>query len=212
VRRFAKPKPKERRSVPIPDNLRSSLRDVRQIIQDSVNNPDSRIDYGDAIQADGICGGRTGKKLRPFVLTFFPADDWERGRWFLTLHQTEIEDIADGVLASLPMYCCRSADCRCKFREPDDQCFFCDYESDPDRGRFTMPEATSRLEAIGIRGVSESLTFEATKALFGDPFKQGGGGVVSGITVDPWAKFRIGDRDIHIEFGTRSGRITAVTI
>lgn len=45
----------------------------------------------------------------------------------MTLHRTEIEDIGDGVMTELTLYCCDSRDCRCKFREADDHCFYCDY-------------------------------------------------------------------------------------
>ncbi len=43
------------------------------------------------------------------------------------LHRTEIEDIADGRMTDITMYCCQSPDCRCKFHEENEYCFYCDY-------------------------------------------------------------------------------------
>lgn len=124
-------KPKDRRAVVIPDDLRDALREVRQLLEDAKNDPDIPLDFGDAIQVAGVlCGGRFGKPKRPFVLTYFPPDRAERGRWYLKLHPLEIEDIADAVMTELVMYCCTSTDCQQKFREAGDHCFFCDYDDD----------------------------------------------------------------------------------
>lgn len=127
--RRLQPQAKERRKVPIPDELRDSLRDVFQLVQQARHDPDIVLDFGDAIQVGALCGGRYGKKPRPFVFTYYPAGDAERGRWFLTLHRTELEDIGDGRMTELTMYCCTSQDCRSKFREESEYCFFCDYEN-----------------------------------------------------------------------------------
>lgn len=121
------PKPKDRRKVPIPDELRESLQEVFELIQEARHDPDIMLDFDDAIQVGSVCGGRYGKKPRPYVLTYFPEGDRERGRWVLTLHRTDIEDIADGRMTEITMYCCTSPECRCKFREADEHCFYCDY-------------------------------------------------------------------------------------
>ena len=121
------PKVKDRRKVPIPGELRDSLREVFELIQRARHDPDVNLDFDDAIQVGAVCGGRYGTKQRPFVLTYYPEGDAKRGRWFLTLHRTEIEDIGDGRLTEISMYCCTSPDCRSKFREADDHCGHCDY-------------------------------------------------------------------------------------
>ncbi len=127
--RRSQPKPKDRRKVPIPGELRDSLREVSELIRQARHDPDIKLDFDDAIQVgDGaVCGGRDGSKQRPFVLTYYPEGDRERGRWFLTLHRTEVEDIGDGRITEITLSCCTSPDCRCKFREADDTCFYCDY-------------------------------------------------------------------------------------
>ena len=77
-------KPKDRRKVPIPAELRDSLHEVFELIQQAKSDPDIRLDYDDAIQVGAVCGGRIGTKPRPYVLTYYPEGDGERGRWFLT--------------------------------------------------------------------------------------------------------------------------------
>jgi hypothetical protein len=108
------------------------MRGVHQIIQEAQNDSDISIDYDDAIQIGGLCGGRCGdNKKRPFQFTYHPSDGNPRGRWYLTLHPLEIEDIADGVMTEITMYCCRSAECQIKAREADAHCFYCDYADEP---------------------------------------------------------------------------------
>ena len=126
-------KAKDRRKVSIPDELRESMCEVHELIREAKRNQDILLNYDDAIQVgDGaICGGRYGKKPRPYLLTYYPKGDEERGKWFLTLHHTEIEDIGDGRMTEITMYCCTSPDCRSKFREADETCFYCDYVEVP---------------------------------------------------------------------------------
>ena len=142
ARRFL-PKPKERRKVPIPAELRDSLLEVFELIQQAKHDPDIVLDYDDAIQVGAVCGGRYGKKPRPYVLTYFPEGEGKRGRWYLTLHRTEIEDIRDGRMTEITMFCCSSPECHCKFREEKENCFFCDYEDDAE-----TRSSQARLEAL----------------------------------------------------------------
>lgn len=125
--RRKQPRPKDRRKVPIPADLRESLREVFELIRQAKHDPDVRLDYDDAIQVGAVCGGKYGSKQRPYVLTYYPEGNRETDRWFLTLHRTEVEDIGDGTMVEITMYCCVSPDCECKFREADDHCFHCDY-------------------------------------------------------------------------------------
>jgi hypothetical protein len=141
--RRLQPRPKERRKVPIPAELRDALREVVELIRQARRDPDVVLDYDDAIQIGAVCGGRIGRQPRPYVLTYFPEGDRQRGRWCLTLHRTEIEDIAEGRMTELTLFCCTSPDCRCKFREETGTCFFCDYEDDEGTRHFK-----ARLEAL----------------------------------------------------------------
>ena len=75
----AQPKPKDRRKVPIPVELRAALREVFELIQEAKYDPDIVLDFDDAIQVGPVCGGRYGKKPRPYVLTYSPEGDADRG-------------------------------------------------------------------------------------------------------------------------------------
>ncbi len=105
-------------------------REVLHVIREAKRDPHVSIGYGDAIQIGPISGGRVGTKKRPFCFTYSPTDDPRRGVWWLTLHPMEIEDIVDGRLSAITMNCCESKDCRCKFREEDETCGYCDNEED----------------------------------------------------------------------------------
>ncbi len=120
-------KPKERRMVPIPDDLRDVMRETYELILEARRDDTIAIDFDDAIQIGGLCGGRVGKKPRRFQFDYTPPDDKD-ARWELALHPTEIEDIGDGRMTELLMYCCTSPNCRRKFREAEGVCFECDYE------------------------------------------------------------------------------------
>ena len=129
-------KPKDRRKVPIPDELRESLREVHEFLRETKRGDDSPIDFDDAIQIGRVCGGQVGTDARPYVFAFYPSDDKRRGMWYLTLDSTEIEDIGDGRMTEITMFCCTSPDCRTKFREPDEDCFYCDLEDDEETKAF----------------------------------------------------------------------------
>lgn len=60
--RRLQPRPKERRKVAIPAELRESLREVFELIRRAKTDPDIVLDYDDAIQVGAVCGGRYGEK------------------------------------------------------------------------------------------------------------------------------------------------------
>jgi hypothetical protein len=205
------PKPKQRRKVPIPAELRESLHEVFELVQRSKCDPDIVLDYDDAIQVGRVCGGRYGKKPRPFVLTYYPEGDSEQGLWFLTLHRTEIEDMGDGRIAEVTLYCCASPECRCKFREPDEHCFYCDYVNDPDYGTFVFPEAESKLAQRGVTGLSGESTRADVVAALGPPDATGGGSKQPPLGyIWPWIAYRRADCQLRFEFG--KGRVRNVTV
>jgi hypothetical protein len=127
---------KERRLVPIPDDLRESLREVHELIQEAEYDRDIDLDFDDAIQVGNVCGGRVRGRLRPYQLTYYPPGDSRRGRWQLALGEADIEDIADGRMTSIRLYCCVSSDCRSKFSRESDVCFVCDYEDTPEEAGY----------------------------------------------------------------------------
>ncbi len=207
------PKLKDRRKVPIPAELRNSLREVFELIQEARSDPDICLDYDDAIQAGAVCGGRYGKKPRSYVLTYSPKGDAARERWYLTLHRTEIEDIGDGRMVEIALYCCTSPNCRCKFREPDDHCFYCDYADDPNYGTFTFPEAALKLTDRGVAGLSENSTKEDVVGVLGAPDESGGGLKQPRLGyIWPWIRYRRSDCQLRFEFNKNSTRLRSITI
>lgn len=206
-------KPKDSRKVSIPHELRDSLLDVFELIQQAKNDPDINLDYDDAIQVGAVCGGRYGKKPRVYVLTYFPQGDAERGRWFLTFDLTEIEDINDGHLTELMLHCCTSSDCRCKFREPDDHCFHCDYAEDPNYGTFAFPDAAFKLSERGIARLSEDSAKEDVVSELGAPDGFGGGIEIPPLGyVWPWIIYHRPDCQLRFEFNQDSTRIRCITV
>ncbi len=211
--RRLQPKSKDRRKVPIPAELRESLHEVFELIQQAKTDPDIVLDYDDAIQVGAVCGGRYGKKPRPYVLTYYPEGDGERGRWYLTLHRTEVEDIGDGRMAEITLLCCTSPDCRCKFRDADDHCFFCDYADDPNYGTFVFPEAGSKLAQRGIAGLSENSTQEEVVTALGLPDESGGGTKQPPLGyIWPWIKYRREDCQLRFEFTNDNKRIRNIAV
>ena len=92
--------PKDHRLVSIPEHLRDGMREVHQLLQDAENDPDIAVDYDDAIQVPGLCGGRYRKGKRPFGFLYYPENGGKRDRWYLTLHPLEIEDISEVIEAA----------------------------------------------------------------------------------------------------------------
>jgi hypothetical protein len=210
-RRIVRPQPKDKCSVPIPEELRAAFREIWETIQLAESDDSRNIDFDDAIQAPGIYGGKIAKGARPFIFTYSPFDDRERGRWFLHLARIEIEDIADGVIESLTLYCCTSSTCRCKFSDPSETCFYCDYAEDPDHGTWPVAEALPRLEKIGFHIAPEDMTFDELVRRLGDPIRTGAGTIIGNTPMRPWAKFRFGNRVLHFAFDTVDARATEVT-
>ena len=199
--RRVRPMPKDRRKVSIPDDLRESFRQVHELILEAKRDPDIRLDHGDAIQVGAVCGGRYGKKPRRYVFTYFPQGDSERGKWYLTLDHTEIEDIGDGRMTEITMSCCTSSDCQTKFREADGRCFYCDYFDDPDFGSFEFPLAEEKLIQRGVIGLCRTSTKEEVTALLGTPDKIGGGITIEIIGyVPPWINYRLLDCQVTFRF------------
>ena len=55
------------------------MRAVRQVLRDAENDRDIAVDFDDAIQGEGLCGGRYRAGTRPFGFTYYAPDRDERG-------------------------------------------------------------------------------------------------------------------------------------
>ena len=68
------------------------------------------------------------KGTQNYIFTYFP--DKTRGirdKWHFQFDVQEIKSIARGELKTLLLWACQDESCGCKFQDPDDTCFYCDY-------------------------------------------------------------------------------------
>lgn len=204
--RRRQPRPKTNQATPIPDALRESMREVQQVIQESGRDPDVRIDFDDAIQTPDLCGGRIGSGNRPFKFTYYHAGDAnEKTRWYLAVHEREIEDIADGRLTTLNLYSCDTPKCGHKSTDVDDLCD-CDYVDDPHYGNIEFPNAASTLEYLGIKGIKADSPKEDVIEILGEPTLTGGGEKHPSIGyIYPWIKYHRTDCQLRFEFRKSKG-------
>lgn len=206
------PKEKERRRVEIPIDLRAALQEAHFLIAESKHDPDVRVDYDDAIQCGCLIGGRIGTGKRPFEFTYYPERESKtRGRWHLALHPLEIEDIADGWMTELTLYCCRTPDCGHKSNDPEDLCD-CDYVEDPYFGNIKLPDIHEALRRIGLPEITHSSTRTEIVEVLGEPQEVGGGEKHPMLGyVWPWIKYFRTDCQIRFEFN-RSGALRMLSI
>lgn len=208
----AEPNEKERRKVAIPEDLRDAIREAHYLIGESKRDPDVRVDYDDAIQCGCLIGGHVGSKKRPFEFTYYPAGDRSaKSRWKLALHPLEIEDIADGCMTEINLYCCKSPNCGHKSTEPEVLCDF-DYVDDPYTGNVNLSDTDEALRRIGIFDITQNSTRNEIVQLLGNPQKTGGGGKRPAFGyVWPWIKYLRTDCQLRFEF-QKSGRLRGISI
>lgn len=206
------PKEKDRRRVAVPDDLREALREAFFLINESERDPDVRVDYDDAIQLGCLIGGRVGSDKRPFEFTYYrDGDHAGAARWHLALHPIEIEDIVDGHMTEITLYCCRTPDCGCISNDPEYFCS-CDYVNDPYSGSIDLSDTVEALNRVGISGLCESSTHDDVLGVLGEPHQSGGGekNPVFGY-IWPWIKYNRTECQVRFEFHT-SGKLRGVSI
>lgn len=206
------PREKERRKVVIPDELRDAIREAHFVIQESERDPDVRVDYDDAIQSSCLIGGRVGSAKRPFEFTYHPESGRSsRSRWNLALHPLEIEDIADGHMTELELYCCRSPDCGFKSTDPKGHCS-CDYIDDPYFGNIKPADTDEALRRIGLPEITLQSSREEILHLLGEPQETGGGRKHPNRGyIWPWIKYFRPDCQLRFEFQKR-GELRGISI
>ena len=202
------PKPKERRRIPIPADLKDALTEALQLIKDSRCDPDVRVDFDDAIQIGGLCGGKVGEKRRPFEFSYYPPGA-EKARWELAFHPLEIEDIVDGHLAEMTLHCCTTPNCGFKSNDVDIYCD-CDYVEDPFFGSFSFPAAQAKLAHWRLPAFESSSRRQDIVNVLGTPCEEGGGYKAEGRRIPVWIKYFREDCQIHFQFD-RKGHLEKVT-
>lgn len=194
------PVPKERRKVLIPQELREALREANWQIQESKRDPGVRVDYDDAIQFSGLIGGRIGDKRRPFEFTYRHRIGDETGLWHLSFHPLEIEDIADGRMTELLLYCCPTPGCGYCSRDQGHTCQ-CDYVEDVRYGTKEFPAAQGMLDSWGITGLNASSRRADVIAKLGPPTLTGGGEKHEALGyISPWIKYHRADCQLRFSF------------
>lgn len=195
------PKPKERRRIPVPLDLRDGLTEAFQLIKESRSDPDVRIDFDDAIQVGRLCGGKVGDKRRPFEFSYYP-EGITKARWELAFHPLEIEDIVDGRDTELTLYCCTTPDCEFKSNNANSYCH-CDYVEDPYFGSFSFPVANDKLVHWNLPAFTSSTTRQDIIDVLGPPGAAGEACEVHGIKIPVWIKYYRDDCQVHFQFGRR---------
>lgn len=192
----------------MPEELREALREVDRLIAEAENDPDTALDFDDAIQATAVCGGRIGQEPRPFQLTYYAASG---DRWELALSALEIVDIADGHTREMLLYCCVDPACDSKFSRPGSSCMRCDFVEDARYGTFTGPDAIARLRAEALPEPSEPTRGAIISAL-GEPDETGGGTYFrESIYVWPWIKYHLEDAQLRVAFDDE-GNVKEVSV
>jgi len=200
-----RPKPKERRKVPIPSDLVESMREIVEILQEAERDREVDLDYGDAIQTESVCGGRYNKKQGRFRFTYY----CKPSRWELDLYRIQIDDIAIGHQTELILYCCAS--CGNKFSAADKTCD-CDYEEDPDFGTFHFPEAAEKLQQRGVVGLDDHSARVDIITHLGAPDKTGGDFTDTALGyIWPWIWYQRNDCQLRFEFD-KQDRIRNITV
>jgi len=206
------PKEKERRRVEIPADLRDALREAHFLIAESKHDPDVRVDYDDAIQCGCLIGGSVGTRQRPFEFTYY-ADGFRQSKalWHLALNPLEIEDICDGHMTELTLFCCRTPDCGHKSNDPEDRCD-CDYVEDPYFGNIKPCDTEEALRRIGLPQITQSSTRGDIVQVLGEPPEFGGGEKHPAFGyVWPWIKYSRTDCQVRFEF-QKSGALRMLSI
>ena len=110
--------------VTIPEELRSFLQEVDELIrqQDELATTES----DDLLQAERAYGGLIEEGTDRYQFTYFPGED-TRPTWELEMTATEISAIAKGQIAALSLWRCPNINCGSHFASAEGVCFDCDY-------------------------------------------------------------------------------------
>ncbi len=199
------PHPKLHEETLVPDGLRESLREAAEVIRDAESDPDISIDFDDAIQTSALCGGRCGKGKRPFQFTYYHKANGKKSKWFLEFHLLEIEDIADGRMTALWLYCCQTHHCGHKSSNPDNLCS-CDWSEDPHFGNIEFPAATETLRNLGIKDITADSNVQEVIDILGQPTAAGGDREHPPLGyIHPWIKYHRTDCQLRFEFNKGKG-------
>jgi hypothetical protein len=118
------PEAKARRRLPVPADLRAFLAAVHRCLESGGRCGLS----GCSREFDGDCANGEWDVDRQWLLvTYFPPAAGVEQKWELRLHPTEVEDIADGVVTELSLWCCQVPGCQSASWDQGGWCHAHDY-------------------------------------------------------------------------------------
>ena len=119
--------PKNREHVPIPEDLRSFIAEVHTLIE--IGDEATQIESDDLLQSEVAYGGLLEEGGQDYIFTYFPNHKVRgvRDQWILQFDVEAIKAIANGTSKELWLWACQDEDCGCKFQDPNETCFYCDY-------------------------------------------------------------------------------------
>lgn len=126
--RVERKKAKVIETTSIPEDLAEFMKSVLESIQN--RDEEAVLPSDDLLQCECCYGGLIEENGSSFEFTYFPVEDI-RPKWALMLNTDEINQIADGSMKTLELWACTDKSCGCKFWEPEDSCFYCDWTGEP---------------------------------------------------------------------------------
>lgn len=173
--------------APVPHPLREFMVDVTDRIRAQDDSATTVSD--DLLQCEQGYGGLSEDGLFDFV--FFPN---KQDRWEFRVLADEIDEIGSG----------HRKEVRVRIN---------DYPPlDPwSLSNLDLPDALTKLESIGVTGVSQESSRADIVGLLGDPGAQGGGEPVPGRRhAEPWIKYWMPQSQVHFAF-SRSGKLRRIS-
>jgi len=122
------PKKKIRQRVELPPYLVQFFTEVHQLIL--AGDEAATMSSDDLIQADRACGGLIKDGGSDYQFVYFPDKRGVENKWEFSVSSKTIREIAGGKRTALTLWACPSPKCGCKFSDPGETCFHCDYEDD----------------------------------------------------------------------------------
>jgi hypothetical protein len=84
--------------VEVTSELQSDMQEVCAFLDEVAEDPDTNIDYDDAIQIGSLCGGRLNRRQEIYLFSYHHAND---DVWSFKVPRTILEGIADGSIDKL---------------------------------------------------------------------------------------------------------------
>jgi len=209
------PQKKNAVSLQIPGQLAKGLSEALDEIEWLEGNEDYDIEgVCDAIQVEGLSGGKYGDSERPFVFSYYHDNGSEESRpWHIAMSLDEIESITSGQQTEIDLFTCIDPGCDFHTNDSNVLCDDCDYWEDPNFGNFEFPDATQILDHFGVNNVSKNTSIETICSILGEPTRSGGDKHTESLGyVYPWIVFEYENYNLHFQFTSDKTQIQLLTV